>query len=257
MTVSMPSFSARRVACRGAAPPKAIRVREASVLAPLDCVHAGCVRHVLVHYLAHCERGERGIEVHRLPDVPRQGLLRRWAVQRHAPPRKALGVHTAEHHIGVGDGSAGAAAPVAGRPRLRARTLGPHPDSPETVEVGNGAAPGTDLDHLDHRNAKRQPAALGEAVLAIHLEGARRLGLPAVDETDFGGSASHVEGEDLVDTLLRRETAREDRTPRRSRFHQPDRVPDCGLDGGEAAPGSHHQERSVDAGVLDAPTQVL
>ena len=57
--------------------------------------------------------------------------------------------------------------------------------------------------------------------------------------------------------LLRREAAREDRAARRPRLHQPDRVPDRGLDGGEAAARGHHQERRVDPRILDALPQVL
>ncbi len=170
----MPSFSATRAACSGAAPPNAIRVRGAQVLAALDGVHARRVRHVLVDHLADAERRVLGRKIERRADPLGDRALGAVDVERHAAARERRRIDAAEHEIGVGHGRLAAAAAVADRAGLRAGAVGPDRDASERVDPRDRAAAGADLDHLDHRNAQRQAAALEEAIDARHLEARAR-----------------------------------------------------------------------------------
>ena len=87
----MPSFSATRAACSGAAPPKAISVRVARVLAALDGMDARGIGHVLVDHLADAERGKLGAKAQALADVALERRLGAGAVERHLAAGEAAG----------------------------------------------------------------------------------------------------------------------------------------------------------------------
>ena len=166
----MPSFSASRAAWSGAAPPKAIRVRSRSILAALDGVHARGVGHVLVDHLADAERPRASASSSSGAPIALSMAARAGAASSGICRRRSGRIDAAEHEIGVGDGRLGAAAAVAGRARLGAGAVRADRDRPQRVDPGDRAAAGADLDHLDHGDAQRQPAALHEAVDARHLE---------------------------------------------------------------------------------------
>ena len=106
---------------------------------------------------------------------------------------EVAGIDAAQHDVGIGHGGLGAAAAVARRAGLGAGALRADIDARQRIDRGDRAAAGADLDHLDHRDAQRQAAALEEAVLPRDLEGARMLRLAVVDQADLGGGAAHVE----------------------------------------------------------------
>ena len=60
------------------------------------------------------------------------------------------------------------------------------------------AAAGADLDHVDHRDAHRDAAALGETIGSRDLEMARLLRGVVVDQRDLRGGAAHVERQRAV-----------------------------------------------------------
>src|SRR6516165_10753811 len=153
----MPSFSATRAACSGAAPPKAISVRGRRSF-PLSMA---CTRAAFAMFSS---------TISLMPSAACS--VTRFSA---APIRSA-------------------AAPVAHRSRLRAGAVRTDDDAPERVDARDRAAAGADLDHFDHRDAQRQPAALEKAVDPRHLEGARGLRLRLVDEADLRGRPAHVEG---------------------------------------------------------------
>jgi len=144
-----------------------------------------------------------------------------------------------------------AAAAVAHRPRLRAGAVWTDDDPPERVDARDRAAAGADLDHLDHRNAQRQPAALEKAVDPRHLEGARGLRPRLVDETDLRGRSAHVEGYDLIESVLARDAGGEDRAARGPGFDQSDRKANGGLGGRDPPARGHQQEGTVKAGAQE------
>ena len=106
---------------------------------------------------------------------------------------EVAGIDAAQHDVGIGHGGLRAAAAVARRAGLGAGAFRPDIDARQRIDRGDRAAAGADLDHLDHRDAQRQAAALQEAVLPRHLEGARMLRLAVIDQADLGGRAAHVE----------------------------------------------------------------
>ena len=105
-------------------------------------------------------------------------------------------VDTAECDIGIGHRGIGAAAAITGGTWLRTGTARPDLDAFQGIDAGDRATTGADLDHLDHRDAHRQAAALHEARRAIDLEGTGLEGATIVDQADLGGGAAHVERED-------------------------------------------------------------
>ena len=155
-------------------------------------------------------------------------------------------IDLAQHDIGVGHGGMPAAAAVAGRAGLGAGALGPDRDALQRIERGDRAAAGADLDHLDHRDAHRQAAALQEAGGAVDLESARGVRLAVVDQADLGRGAAHVEGERRASRRARAAIPRrEDRAAGRAGFDQPDRKAPRRLDGGEPAARGHQVDRAA------------
>ena len=175
---AMSSFSASRAACSGAAPPNAIMARpDSSLPRSTAWTRAALAMFSSTISLTPSARARR-VEIERCADMRcRSPLRRRSASSLHAAAGEAVGADAAEHDIGVGDGRLGAAAAVAGGPGLRAGAFRADLDARERIDCRDRAAAGADLDHLDHRDADRQAAALQEAILPRHFEGARILRL--------------------------------------------------------------------------------
>src|SRR5918996_6163872 len=108
-------------------------------------------------------------------------MPRALGLEAKPPAREAFGVDAAELEVGVGHGRRAAAAAVAGGTGIGAGAVRADLDPPGASEPGGRAAAGADRDHLDHRDAQRQAAALDEAGLAVDLEAARALRAPVVD----------------------------------------------------------------------------
>src|SRR5882724_8119526 len=70
---------------------------------------------------------------------------------------EVVGVQIAEQEVRVGHGRLGAAEPVGGRTRVRARAARADLEQPDLVDGGDGAAAGPDLDQLDGGDADGQP----------------------------------------------------------------------------------------------------
>ena len=102
-------------------------------------------------------------------------------------PGKVVRLDAAEQHVGVGDGKR-AAAPVTGRPGIRARRVGPGP-VPAAVEVQHRAAARRHGVDGQHRRPHPHP---GDLRLVLALELAREM-------RHVGGRAAHVEADDLAE----------------------------------------------------------
>ena len=215
-------------------------------LSPLNRVRARRVGHVLVHQLADPERGVRLIQPEFRPWPVANGRRSPVAVERDRATREETRIDASQHHVRVGDGGVGPAPAVGHRARFRPGARRSHLDAAEVVHRRDGPAPGPDLDHLDHRNADRQPAPLLEAVAAGHLEGARLQGSSPVDHAQLRGCAPHVVREDVAQLQPSREVACQNRTSRGTGFHQPHGRRHCGFERGEPAPGGHEQEGTVE-----------
>src|SRR5215468_1995777 len=140
----MPSFSASRLACNGAAPPKATIVRS-RIATPRS---TACTRDALAMFSS---------------TISATATAACSAAMARGAPMPAS--------------SARSAAAVAGRPRLGAGTIGPNQDALQAVHARDRAATGADLHHLDDGNAHRRAAALLKARLTIHFEEAGFQGL--------------------------------------------------------------------------------
>ena len=140
-----------------------------------------------------------------------------------------------------------AAAPVAGRPGIGARGIGPDLEQPERVDARDRAAAGADLDHLDHGQVDRQPGALLEAVAAVDLEAVRQQRLAPVDHRELGGGAAHIEGEEILVAGRGAEGRRGQRSPGGTALQQADREARGRLDRGQRAGGDQHQQRAAES----------
>ena len=222
-TRSMPSFSRSRAACSGAAPPKAIIVRSAVSL-PFS---TACTRAAFAMFSSTISpmpkpRPARR-EAERFAD-----LAARWRAaalgvdSRIEPPAKRAGIEPAQHAVGIGDGRPRAAAPVAGGAGLGAGAVRADLDAAQRIDARDGAAAGADLDHLDHRDAQRQAAALHEAIGARDLEwSAHGAARNRSIRHDLRRRAAHVEGDARASQpVLGRDRRRQDRAAGRAGFDQ-------------------------------------
>ena len=163
------------------------------LLAALDGVHARGIGHVLLDDLADAKRRVEALQAERRADRLVDGDARLVERELDRAAGEVGGIDAAQHDVGIGHGGLRAAAAVARRAGLGAGAFRADIDARQRIDRGDRAAAGADLDHLDHRDAQRQAAALQEAVLPRHLEGARMLRLAVVDQADLGRRAAHVE----------------------------------------------------------------
>ena len=106
----------------------------------------------------------------RIADRRRERGARQIRIERDRAARERRRIDHAERNVRIGHGRPHPAAPVAGRPRLGAGAFRPDGDALERIDLRDRAAAGADLDHLDHRNAHRQPGAFEETRRAIDLD---------------------------------------------------------------------------------------
>ena len=236
-----------REACSGAAPPNATRVRpRASLPLSIAWTRAAFAMFSSTISLTPSAASSTASASGSATSLPHR-RLGRVAVERHAAAGKAGRVDAAEQQIGVGHGRRGAAAAVAGRPRIGAGAVRPDGDPLQPVDAGDRAAAGADLDHLDDRDAQWQAAALLEAVDPRDLEGAVGLRLQIVDQADLRGRAAHVVGQHLVEPALPGDLGGEDRAAGGAGFDEPHREADRGLDRGQPAARQHQKQRAGEA----------
>ncbi|MNH09442.1 hypothetical protein D3C79_688960 [compost metagenome] len=120
-----------------------------------------------------------------------------------------------------------------------------HADLAHAVDAGDGTATGADFDHFDHRDGDRHTTALLEAIGARHLERLGGLRHLPFDQADLSGSAAHVVGQHLIDTIAGRHVGSEDRAPGRAGLEQTHRELDGCVDTDDAAAGMDHEHRAL------------
>ena len=118
---------------------------------------------------------------------PHAGRVQRLALRRSKYFREKLRRQLSRHDIGVGHRQR-PAAPVAHRPRIRARRIRPDPHA-RAIVMQNGAAAGGDRVNQHHRRAHAHAGDFG-------LESALIL---AVEMCDIGRCAAHVETDDAFE----------------------------------------------------------
>ena len=154
--------------------------REAlDVLAALDRVDARGARHALVGQLVDAPGRLHGAETERPPDPLGDRVPSGVPVEPHLAAEEEVGVEIPQHEVGVGHGRLRAAEAVRHRPGPRPRALGADEEPAKRVDAGDRAAAGADLDHLDHRDLDREPAALLEMIAAVDLELGETSGSPS------------------------------------------------------------------------------
>ena len=72
-----------------------------------------------------------------------------------------------------------------------------------------------------------------------------------IDQADFCSRSAHIEGQDLIEFVLARDAACEDRTACRSRFDQADRKADRRLSRRDPAARCHQQQGTGETGSLE------
>ena len=155
----MPSFSATRQACSGAAPPKAINVRDASSLPDSDAVDTGGVGHVLVDDLGNPARGRGDVrqKSERWPTCSTRAAAAADGARARCPPANRSGsirpmIKSASVTVGRRPPRA-----VAGRTRVGSRAFRAHGEPTQLIDGGDRAAARADLDHVDDGDAKGSP----------------------------------------------------------------------------------------------------
>ena len=206
---------------------------------------------VLVDHLADTERCVLFHETERSADPLGDGSLGGGRVERNPAAGELRRIEPAKHHIGVGDGWLAAALTVTSRARLRPGAVRTHCYSLQQVDAGDRAATSTDLDHLDHRNSQRQPAAFEKTIDPRHLHGARHLRPCLVDEAYLRGGPAHVERKDLRQPMLTRDAAGKNRARCGPGLDQAHREANGSIDGRDPAAGGHQQQRTCKAGALE------
>jgi hypothetical protein len=207
----MPSFSQRRAACSGAAPPKAIMILSEMFLPFSTAWTRAALAMFSSTTSADAEGGRHRVERQPVADIAQDRLVGGAGVELDRAAGEIVGIELAEHEIGIGDRRPLAAAAIAGRAGLGPGAFRAGLDAAHRVDPGDRAAAGADLDHLDDRDGDRHARTLGEAIGAGDLEGARRARRKVLDQADLGRRAAHVVGDDLVQPKRRR------CRPRRSR----------------------------------------
>ena len=170
------------------------------------------------------------------------GVLGRAHVEGHRPAEKEAGIEIAEQKIRVRHRRLVAAERVCRGPRRGAGAFRADPQATQGVDAGHRAAPGADLDHLDHRHLDGQTALLPEPVLAVDLELRRDQRIAVRDHAGLGGGAAHVEGEDIVVPEQPAVPGRGQGAARRSGLHQPDRGLGARVDLHQTAVGLHEEQ---------------
>ena len=244
----MPSFSASRAACSGAAPPKAIRVRSATSL-PLS---TACTRAALAMFSSTISATPSAASSARRPSGSptclEQRRLRALGVEAEAAAGEARRVDAAEQEVGVGDGRPRCRRGRSRPGRARSRRCPARPAIRRVaIEPGDRAAAGADLHHLDHRDAQRQAAALLKRPARATSKLREVSGLAVVDQADLGGRAAHVEGEHAVEPAFGGDLGGEDGAAGRAGLDQADRERATRLDRGQAAAGEHQEQRAAAA----------
>ena len=170
MMVRTPSFSARRQACSGAPPPKAIMV-QAAMSWPRSMAWTRAALAMFSSTISVTPAaGQKSLRPSLSPMFFCSAALAAGLVERDLAAGEIGGIDLAQRQVGIGHGGFGAAAAIAGGAGGGARAVRPDRDAPQLVDARDGAAAGADLHHLDHRDAQRQAGALHEAVGARDLE---------------------------------------------------------------------------------------
>ena len=155
----------------------------ARVDAALDRHHPQRPRHLLVRDADDPLGGLQLAEAELVREPGDRGAGR-LGVELDAAGERRLRRQQAEDEVGVGHGRLGAAAPVAGGPRVGARRAGADAKRSSRVAPGDRAAAGADRVDVDHRQLDHAPADLA------------RVGPPhaaVLDDADVARGAAHVE----------------------------------------------------------------
>ena len=227
------------------------------VLSLLHRVHARRVGHGLVHHLRYAVGAIRRAGAEAGSDVTLDGAAGEIEVEPQASVRKGVGVEIAGHRVGIGHRRSIATAPVAGGSWIGARAAGSDAQSRQLVDARDGAAAGSDLDHLGHRDPHRQAAALDEPLGPRDLECTRGARLAVLDEAHLRGRSSHVERQRMGASTRSGDPGGEDRAAARPRLDQPDGEREGGRERRHAAAGGHEVERAVEATFPETAGEIL
>ncbi len=169
---------------------------------------------------------------------PGQGRLCRRHIERHLAAQKLVGGQPAQNQVGVGDGGLSPAVAVAHRAGIGPGAGRPHPQRAAGIHRRQRTAARAHGVNIDDRNPQRQPANLG-------LGGDLRL---AHRQRHIGGSAAHVESDNLLKAGGLGHRPRPDHAAGRARQHAAHRLTP-GLAGPDAAPVRLHHPEIGGAGV--------
>ena len=218
----------------------------ATRIAPLlDDMGARSLRHILVHDRMNTPGSLDRAETHRRAQFC-QGRLGSLPIEAHPTAQKIARVQIAQKKIGVGHGRPLAATPIAGRTRCRPGAVRADLQQPELINLGNRAATGPDLHHVDDRRLDRQPGAGLETMHARRFHRRCDIGATILDQTGLGSRPTHVEGQHVRKPGLLSEQSSRQPTPGRPRLQKPDRKSAGHFGAGQCAGALHQHQASLE-----------
>ncbi|MNY16996.1 hypothetical protein D3C86_1502920 [compost metagenome] len=132
-----------------------------------------------------------------------------------------------------------------------------HTNLAHGVDTGDGAATGTDFNHLDNWDGDRHAAAFFEAVGTRNFEGFRGFRHLVFDQADLRRGTTHVIGQNMIDAVPGSNMSCEDRTTGRARLQQAHWELDSRVDADDAATGVDHEDRTGQAFFLQTADQAV
>src|SRR5919108_1183280 len=158
---------------------------------------SGGIGHVLVHDLMNSPGNLFHVQTEALSESG-QGLARAVQFERHPATQEKFRIKITEYQISVSHRRLPTTAVITDRARFGARAFWADFQQAHGIYARDAPAAGADLNHVDHRDAHRQPASLSESVHAIDFElmGLQRLAI--IDHTQLRRGPTHIKGEKVT-----------------------------------------------------------
>ena len=224
--------------------------RDERVFARVDAlghrVGANLERHVGVDHPDDAERRLFDAHVELAAEIAFDRFGRERGIDGDAATEELLGIEPPEHHLRVGHRGFRAALAVACRPRVGSGRARANAERTTFIDIGNGAAAGTDRRQVDHRRQNGIAADIGVARVHDAHFAARH-------DADIGRGTADIDSDQILNAGEIAGPFAADHTAGRPRHEDRHRPLAATLDGGDAAIRLH-QEASLrdEAGTVES-----
>ena len=202
-------------------------------------MYARSVGHVFIDHFSNTKSGFNSIHIQRIANHGTQRRFRGIGVKFDRAACKIVWVQLAQHQISIRDTRAFSATTITRGSRFGPCAFWANPDLTHRINVREGSAPCTDLNHVDHRNRNRHARAFFETIRAGNFKDTRGLGCLVFDQTDLGSCAAHIKREHLIKAIARRDMSSKHSTTSGAGFDQTHRKIRSVLNGDNATTGVH------------------